>query len=52
MRVASEHAGVHSNLLAPTELDRLSGKAVRDPGRGRAGLRARPDPDAHAWHRR
>ena len=28
MRVASEHAGVNSNLLAPTEVDPLSGNAV------------------------
>jgi anaerobic selenocysteine-containing dehydrogenase len=28
MRVASEHAGVNSNLLSPTEVDPLSGNAV------------------------
>jgi anaerobic selenocysteine-containing dehydrogenase len=28
MRVASEHAGVNSNLLAPTDVDPLSGNAV------------------------
>jgi anaerobic selenocysteine-containing dehydrogenase len=28
LRVASEHAGVNSNLLAPTEVDPLSGNAV------------------------
>jgi hypothetical protein len=28
MSVASEHAGVNSNLLAPTEVDPLSGNAV------------------------
>ena len=28
MRVAADHAGVNSNLLAPTEVDPLSGNAV------------------------
>jgi anaerobic selenocysteine-containing dehydrogenase len=28
MRVAAEHAGVNSNLLAPAEVDPLSGNAV------------------------
>jgi len=28
LRVAAEHAGVNSNLLAPTEVDPLSGNAV------------------------
>jgi anaerobic selenocysteine-containing dehydrogenase len=28
LRVAAEHAGVNSNLVAPTEVDPLSGNAV------------------------
>jgi hypothetical protein len=35
-RTLQAPGGVNSSLLAPTGVDRLSGNAVRDPGRARA----------------